>query len=360
MFAQSGRSILTPISPDHTSHITNAQLKQEISRQQTEFEHLTREVEMTFDEVRRDYKFDTRAGTRAPTLVTSTPYGQGQLMHQPFRVLNTLQQPAVTPTLSTGVTMVNTARAAVATAQQLSNVSTAVSVTRPPPFDVTAVTRPPPFDITAVTRPPPFDVTAVTRPPSFDVTYVSPQPVYHATAVSQPLYNATAISQPPYHATDVSQPPDHATAVSQPLYHATAVSQPPYHATADSQTPHATASMQPPPPRATATSQPPPGGNFRNGSLTFDSAKLLTRVKIPIFSGDKRNYESWKSAFLACVDNTTATPEYKLLRLLNSLQGEPLKIIESLGHSAAAHSIAKERLERKYGGQRCQIALRLE
>ena len=134
LFAESGRSILTPISPDHTSHITNAQLKQEISRQQTEFEQLTREVEMTFDEVRRDYKFDTRADTRAPTLVTSTPYGQGQLMHQPSRVLNTLQQPAVTPRLSTGVTMVNTARAAVATAQQLSNVSTAV--TRPPPFDV--------------------------------------------------------------------------------------------------------------------------------------------------------------------------------------------------------------------------------
>ena len=165
LFAESGRSILTPISPDHTSHITNAQLKQEISRQQTEFEQLTREVEMTFDEVRRDYKFDTRA----PTLVTSTPYGQGQLMHQPSRVLNTLQQLAVTPTLSTGVTMVNTARAAVATAQQLSNVSTAV--TRPPPFDVTAVSRPPPFDVTAVTRPPPFDVTAVTRPPPFDVTY---------------------------------------------------------------------------------------------------------------------------------------------------------------------------------------------
>ena len=186
MFAESGRSILTPISPDHTSHITNAQLKQEISRQQTEFEQLTREVEMTFDEVRRDYKFDTRADTRharAPTLVTSTPYGHGQLMHQPFRVLNTLQQPAVTPTLSTGVTMVNTAQAAVATAQPLSNVSTAVtrpppfdviSVTRPPPFDVIAVTRPPPFDVTAVTRPPPFDVAAVTRQPPFDVTYVSP------------------------------------------------------------------------------------------------------------------------------------------------------------------------------------------
>ena len=186
LFTESGRSILTPISPDHTSHITNSQLKQEISRQQTEFEQLTREVEMTFDEVRRDYKFDTRVDTRAPTLplVTSTPYGQGQLMHQPSRVLNTLQQPAVTPRLSTGVTMVNTARAAVATAQQLSNVSTAV--TRPPPFDITAVTRPPPFDVATVTRPPPFDVIAVTRPPPFDVATVTRPPPFDVATVTRP------------------------------------------------------------------------------------------------------------------------------------------------------------------------------
>ena len=97
-----------------------------------------------------------------------------------------------------------------------------------------------------------------------------------------------------------------------------------------------------------------------NDSLSHDSSRLLTRVAIPKFSGDKRIYESWKAAFLACVDNTLATPEYKLLRLRNSLEGEALQVIESLGHSAGAYHVAKERLERKYGGKRRQMVLRLE
>ena len=94
--------------------------------------------------------------------------------------------------------------------------------------------------------------------------------------------------------------------------------------------------------------------------MSHDSSRLLTRVAIPKFSGDKRIYESWKAAFLACVDNTLATPEYKLLRLRNSLEGEALQVIESLGHSAGAYHVAKERLERKYGGKRRQMVLRLE
>ena len=54
------------------------------------------------------------------------------------------------------------------------------------------------------------------------------------------------------------------------------------------------------------------------------------------------------------------TPEYKLLRLHDSLEGEALKVIASLGYSPAAYEVAKSRLERKYGGKRRQIALRLE
>jgi len=60
------------------------------------------------------------------------------------------------------------------------------------------------------------------------------------------------------------------------------------------------------------------------------------------------------------VDNAPATPEYKLLQLRQCLAGEALKTIESLGHSATAYHTAKERLERKFGGQRRQIALYLE
>ena len=94
--------------------------------------------------------------------------------------------------------------------------------------------------------------------------------------------------------------------------------------------------------------------------MTFDSTRLLTRVSIPKFKGEKKNYESWKAAFMTCIDSAAVTPEYKLLKLLDSMEGEPLKVIESLGHSAAAYDMAKERLDRKYGGKRRQMVLRLE
>ena len=91
-----------------------------------------------------------------------------------------------------------------------------------------------------------------------------------------------------------------------------------------------------------------------------DLWKQLKRVTIPVFSGEKKTYQNWKAAFTACVDQAPATAEYKLLQLRQCLAGEALKAIESLGHSAAAYQAAKERLERKFGGQRRQIALYLE
>ncbi|XP_068749411.1 uncharacterized protein [Montipora capricornis] len=86
----------------------------------------------------------------------------------------------------------------------------------------------------------------------------------------------------------------------------------------------------------------------------------LKRVAIPVFSGNKKTYESWKAAFIACIDKAPATPEYKLLQLRQYLSGEALKTIENLGHSGYAHEAAKERLDRKFGGQRRQIAIKLE
>ena len=64
-----------------------------------------------------------------------------------------------------------------------------------------------------------------------------------------------------------------------------------------------------------------------------DLWKQLRRVSIPVFNGDKRQYDNWKSAFMACVDKAPATPEYKLLQLRQYLSGEALKSIETLGHS---------------------------
>ena len=86
----------------------------------------------------------------------------------------------------------------------------------------------------------------------------------------------------------------------------------------------------------------------------------MKRVQIPTFTGDKRKYKSWRAAFLACIDSAPATGEYKLLQLRQYLSGEALKVIDSLGHSAAAYEATKDRLERKFGSKRRQIALYLE
>ena len=88
--------------------------------------------------------------------------------------------------------------------------------------------------------------------------------------------------------------------------------------------------------------------------------KQLSHVNIPVFSGSKSNYDSWKAAFTACIDKAPATAEYKLLQLRQSLAGDTLKAIENLGHSPETYEVAKERLERKFGGERRQIAPHLE
>lgn len=102
---------------------------------------------------------------------------------------------------------------------------------------------------------------------------------------------------------------------------------------------------------------PSPGIKF---DLPVSADHLLTRVSIPKFSGNKRLYEGWKAAFYACVDKSNTTPEYKLLRLRDCLQGEALKVVENLGHTPAAYEAAKSRLDRKYGGTRRALTLRLE
>ena len=63
---------------------------------------------------------------------------------------------------------------------------------------------------------------------------------------------------------------------------------------------------------------------------------------------------------MACVDTAPCTGEYKLLQLRQCLSGEALKVIESLGYSTAAYEAANERLERRYGGKRRQVAIYLE
>ena len=63
---------------------------------------------------------------------------------------------------------------------------------------------------------------------------------------------------------------------------------------------------------------------------------------------------------MAGIDQLPATAEYKVVQLRQCLAGEALKAIKSLGYLATAYQTAKERLDHKFGGQRCQIALYLE
>ena len=88
-------------------------------------------------------------------------------------------------------------------------------------------------------------------------------------------------------------------------------------------------------------STPGTGLNSTNDQLSIDSSAALKRVSIPKFAGNKKHYEAWKAAFNLCVDQARAAPEYKLLRLHECLQGEAPKVIENLGHSAAAYETAK-------------------
>ena len=59
-------------------------------------------------------------------------------------------------------------------------------------------------------------------------------------------------------------------------------------------------------------------------NLRVDMLKQLSRIKIPVFSGNKREYPHWRAAFTHCVDASSATDEYKLLQLKNYLAKAPL------------------------------------
>ena len=51
----------------------------------------------------------------------------------------------------------------------------------------------------------------------------------------------------------------------------------------------------------------------------------------------KRNYNNWKAAFIACIDQAPATAEYLLLQLRQYLSGKALKAVENLEHSPGAY-----------------------
>ena len=86
----------------------------------------------------------------------------------------------------------------------------------------------------------------------------------------------------------------------------------------------------------------------------------LKRISLPTFSGDKKEYPTWRATFNEFVGKSATTPEFKLLQLKEVLVGEAAQLTQGLGYSAEAYECVLERLERKFGGSRRENNLVLE
>lgn len=91
-----------------------------------------------------------------------------------------------------------------------------------------------------------------------------------------------------------------------------------------------------------------------------DPNKQLERIRIPIFSGNKMEFQQWFAAFSTCVNKTSLAPQFKMLRLEGCLRGEAAETIKGLGYSQTAYDAALSRLQRKYGGDRRKVQAQIE
>ena len=119
-------------------------------------------------------------------------------------------------------------------------------------------------------------------------------------------------------------------------------------------------SAKTPPPETSELhrSRNPPNTDFATENR--ETQGQLERIRIPIFSGNKMDFQRWNAAFTSCVDMTSLSPQFKMLRLEACLAGEAANTIKGLGYSLEAYEAAKARLFRKYGGSRRQIQSHLE
>ncbi len=95
-------------------------------------------------------------------------------------------------------------------------------------------------------------------------------------------------------------------------------------------------------------------------SKVTSDAKLLARISIPKFKGDKRQYEGWKAAFTSLVDQTDLSIQHKVLRLHETLGDDPRNFIVDLGYSEKAYEAALKRLDKKYGGNKRRVRTRID
>ena len=85
-----------------------------------------------------------------------------------------------------------------------------------------------------------------------------------------------------------------------------------------------------------------------------------SRILIPTFSGDKKEYQPWWAAFFSCVDETNLSAQFNVSRLESCLEAEAAKMVKGLGYLNHAYEAAKARLNRKYGGNRRQVQAHID
>ena len=66
----------------------------------------------------------------------------------------------------------------------------------------------------------------------------------------------------------------------------------------------------------------------------------LVRIRIPICSGSKIDFQKRNAAFSSCVDQTSLSPQFKMLRLEAYLASEAASTIKGLGYSHGAYEAA--------------------
>ena len=71
-------------------------------------------------------------------------------------------------------------------------------------------------------------------------------------------------------------------------------------------------------------------------------------------------YLTWWAAFSSCVDETSLSPQFKMLPLESCLEGEAAETVRGLGYSLEAYEAAKARMNRKYGGNWRQVQAHID
>ena len=88
-----------------------------------------------------------------------------------------------------------------------------------------------------------------------------------------------------------------------------------------------------------------------------NSAGLVKRVEVPQFNGEYEEYHSWREGFNKIVGELNIEPEYKMVHLRRCLSGDAKKAVRDLGCSDISYTVALQRLERRYGGDRRKKAI---